>query len=135
MKVLITLYAISFKYNEIEYFYKYDYPREPFRVSPYNELVACEIADDLFIPHVNYNLASICGFKGLISKCNIYLNNLEDIWITLEEYYDRNLDYQNVVSKVMQKIVNMFIFDILIGQVDRDATNWWFIEYPNGHFI
>lgn len=32
----------------------------------------------------------------------------------------------------MQKIVNMFIFDILIGQVDRDATNWWLIEYPNG---
>lgn len=26
----------------------------------------------------------------------------------------------------------MFIFDILTGQVDRDATNWWLIEYPNG---
>lgn len=153
-----TKLVFSFKYNEIEYFYKYDYPREPFRVSPYNELVACEIADDLFIPHINYDLASVCGFKGLISKdfCQngvqyisgeeflinnhllgkkdkiSNLNNLEDIWIALEEHYDRNPGYQNIVSKVMQKIINMFIFDILTGQVDRDATNWWLIEYPNG---
>lgn len=32
----------------------------------------------------------------------------------------------------MQQIVNMFIFDILTGQVDRDATNWYLIECPNG---
>lgn len=63
-----TQLVFSFKYNNIEYFYKYDCPREPFRVCPYNELVACEIADDLCIPHINYDLASVCGFKGLISK-------------------------------------------------------------------
>lgn len=150
--------VFSFKYNETEYFYKYDCPREPFRVNPYNELMACEIADDLFIPHINYDLASICGFKGLISKDfrqngvhyisgeeflinnhplgkkeEIYsLNNLEDIWIALEEHYDRNPDYQNIVIKVMQKVVNMFIFDIMTGQVDGDATNWWLKKYPNG---
>ncbi|MCI8460814.1 MAG: hypothetical protein HFE81_05405 [Bacilli bacterium] len=150
--------VFSFKYNNIEYFYKYDCPREPFKLSPYNELVACEIADDLFIPHVNYDLATVCGFKGLISKDfrqdyvqyisgkeflinnhplgnenNIAsLNNLEDIWLALEEHYDRKPEYQNIVSKVMQKIVNMFLFDILTGQVDRGDTNWWLIEYPNG---
>ena len=150
--------VFSFKYNNIEYFYKYDCPREPFRVSPYNELVACELANDLGIPHVDYDLAIVCGFGGLISKDfrqnnvqyisgeeflinnhplgkkdNIAtLNNLEDIWLALEEHYGRKLDYQNIISKVMKKIVNMFIFDILTGQVDRGATNWWLIEYPDG---
>lgn len=46
------------------------------------------------------------GKKDKISN----LNNLEDIRIALEERYDRNLDYQNIVSKVMQKIVNYVHF-------------------------
>ncbi len=149
--------VFSFKYGETTYFYKYDYPREPYRVSPYNELVAGEIADDLNIPHVEYDLAIISGFKGLISKDfrlnnvnylsgkdflinnhplgkkeNIAdLNNLDDIWIALENYYNVNSKYQNVVSKVMKKIVNMFIYDILTGQVDRGYSNWWLLEYPD----
>ena len=150
--------VFSFKYDGITYFYKYDCPCEPYKVSPYNELVACEIADDLGISHVEYDLAIIGGFKGLISKnfrlsnvnyisgkdflinnhplgkeSNIAnLNNLEDIWIALEEYYKRNSKYHNIVSRVMKQIVNMFIFDMLTGQVDRGYSNWWFLEYPDG---
>lgn len=150
--------VFSFKYNEIEYFYKYDCPKEPFKVSPYNELISCEIADDLKIPHVDYALATIGGFKGLISqdfrKSNVKyisgkeflianhplgnkdnitsLNNLEDIWLALEKHYNMNPTYQNVVSDVMNKIVKMFIFDIITGQVDRDYSNWYLIEYPDG---
>lgn len=118
-----TQLVFSFEYDETEYFYKYDCPREPFKVSPYNELIACEIADDLFIPHVDYDLAVVCGFKGLVSKdfrqknvqyisgkdflvdnhplgkCDnlTNLNNLEDIWIALEEHYNRKSEYQNIV--------------------------------------
>lgn len=150
--------VFSFKYNGVEYFYKYDHPREPFKVSPYNELVACEIAEDLSIPHVEYDLAIVGGFKGAISKDfrqnnvkylsgkeflsnshplgsqeNISkLNNLEDIWIALEEHYGRNPNYQNIVSELMKKVINIFIFDLLTGQTDRGDSNWGFIEHPDG---
>ncbi len=150
--------VFSFKYKEEEYFYKYDYAREPFKVSPYNELVAGEIAEDLFIPHVDYDLAVVGGFKGAISKnfrrnnvkylsgkeflSNNHplgsqeetstLNNLEDIRIALEECYGRNPDYQNKVTEFMKKVVNMFIFDLLTGQTDRGYSNWWVVEYPDG---
>lgn len=150
--------VFSFKYQETVYFYKYDCPREPFKISPYNELVAGEIADDLLIPHVDYDLATISDFKGLISKNfqqddvkyisgkeflinnhplgkkeNIAnLNNLEEIWIALENYYNLNPKYQSTISEVMKKIVNMFLFDIITGQVDRGDSNWWLAEYPNG---
>lgn len=153
-----TQLVFSFKYQETEYFYKYDCPREPFKISPYNELVADEIADDLLIPHVDYDLATIGDFKGLISnnfqqdnakyisgkeflinnhplgkKENIAdLNNLEEIWIALENHYNLNPKYQPTISKVMKKIVNMFIFDIITSQVDRGDSNWWLIEYPDG---
>lgn len=150
--------VFSFKYQETVYFYKYDRPREPFKISPYNELVAGEIADDLLIPHVDYDLATISDFKGLISKNfqqddvkyisgkeflinnhplgkkeNIAnLNNLEEIWIALENHYNLNPKYQSTISEVMKKIVNMFLFDIITGQVDRGDSNWWLVEYPNG---
>lgn len=152
-----TQLVFSFKYNEIEYFYKYDCPREPFQVSPYHELVACEIATDLFIPHVDYDLVTVGGLKGVIlkdfrqnnvkyitgkeflsnnhplgSQVNISnLNNLADIRIALEEHYDNNPNYQNIVSELMKKVTNMFIFNLLTGQVDRGDSNWWFIEYPD----
>ena len=150
--------VFSFKYQGIVYFYKYECPREPFKISPYNELIAGEIADDLLIPHVDYDLATISDFKGLISKNfqqddvkyisgkeflinnhplgkkeNIAnLNNLEEIWIALENYYNLNPKYQSTISEVMKKIVNMFLFDIITGQVDRGDSNWWLVEYPNG---
>lgn len=153
-----TQLVFSFKYQETEYFYKYDCPREPFKISPYNELIAGEIADDLQIPHVDYDLAIIGGFEGLISKNfqqenvryisgkdfltknrplgkieNIAnLNNLEEIWIALENHYNQNPKYQSTISEVMRKIVNMFIFDIITGQVDRGDSNWWLMEYPDG---
>lgn len=153
-----TQLVFSFKYQETEYFYKYDCPREPFKISPYNELVAGEVADDLLIPHVDYALATISDFKGLISKNfqqdnvkyisgkeflmnnhplgkteNIAnLNNLEEIWIALENHYNLNPKYQSTISEVMKKIVNMFLFDIITGQVDRGDSNWWLVEYSNG---
>lgn len=153
-----TQLVFSFQYGESEYFYKYDNPREPFKVSPYNELVAGEIANDLFIPHVDYDLAVVCGFKGLISKdfrqrgvqyisgkeflvdnhplgkdgILANLNNLEDIQIALEKYSDGKIEYQSVVNKVMKKIVLMFIFDILTGQVDRGYSNWYLMKYFDG---
>lgn len=151
--------VFSFKYNNDEYFYKYDCPRDPFKVSPYNELIAGEIAGYLMIPHIDYDLAVVGGLKGTISKnfrkANVKylsgkeflfnnhplgnqdnianLNNLEDIRIALEEYYDGNPNYQNKVSELMKKVVNMFIFDLLTGQTDRDYLNWEFIEYPDGN--
>lgn len=150
--------VFNFKYQETVYFYKYDCPREPFKISPYNELVAGEIADDLLIPHVEYDLATISGFQGLISQDfrqentryisgkeflinnhplgkkenTTNLNNLEDIWLSLENHYDLDEKYRPIIFEVMQKIVNLFIFDIITGQVDRGGSNWYLKEYSNG---
>jgi len=52
-----------FIYHGEKYYFKYD------SFAPaYNELIAEEIASDLNIPHLHYDLASIGQFQGVLSK-------------------------------------------------------------------
>lgn len=114
----------------------------------YNELIAEEIAYDYKIPCAHYDLAILNGNKGVISECfipkngkffkmkevlescfeNIELdnkrNNLQDIWYALEFRY-KNI---NIVKKIMNQVVNMFMFDTLIGNMDRHYLNYGIIE-------
>ncbi len=141
----------SFEYQNETYYYKFDA-----YVPPYNELLFYFIANDLGIESLKYDLALLGNFKGTISK-NFKIthakyiagskilkkfhsqtdyftyNTLEDIWIELELYYKEREDMQEIIQKIMSKLVKIFIFDIIIGQEDRHCNNWGIIEYDNGN--
>lgn len=133
-----------FNYEGETYYFKVDN-----RSEVYNELIVSEIARDLNIPVINYDLAKVGSIEGLISKNyknknSKYLlgeeilsnipkdkrtsNTLENIWFELEIRYKD----QKTVSRIMQNVVDMFILDILTGQVDRTEMNWEIEEKENG---
>ena len=138
--------VLSFEYEGKKYFWKYEKS-----INPYNELVAAEIAEDLKIPHVSYDLACIGMVNGIISKDfkisdadyidgekilqgqydsspTTTHNNLDDIWYALEYRYNKEENMQEIVGNIMMKLVQVFIFDILTGQNDRHSSNWGVVE-------
>ncbi len=64
--------------------------------------------------------------KGIIN------NSLEKIWFALENRYKDRVDMQEVVKNIMKKIIDVFILDIITGQLDRNATNLEIVEYEDG---
>lgn len=143
-------FVLSFDYNGETYYFKFDS-----FVNPYNELIFYYLASDMEINSLSYDLAKLGVYEGVISKnfkkngvkyilggeiLNRYhgeymygmYNNLEDIWADLEEYFKDRSDMQEVVAKLMDKLVRIFIFDLLIGQEDRHPDNWGIAKYPNG---
>lgn len=145
-KINISKDCFCFEYlNEI-YFYKVI--REPENI--YNELIASELALDYKIDCLTYDIATYDETLGVISKNFVkpnkqYIpmeeilkiiykndsvdpkNNLEDIWYAIDTYY-KDL---NLTEKLMDKIINIFIFDILIGNIDRHLLNYGVIEGDN----
>ncbi|MCI5967653.1 MAG: HipA domain-containing protein [Tenericutes bacterium] len=142
--------TFSFKYEGKEYFYKYNET-----AALYSELVAEELAQDFGIDHVNYYLALFDNHRGcisesykkanvdytlgseLLSECYYYMtenrnieefNNLEAIWDALEYRYANNPNKDQIISDLMNQIVNMFIFDIIICNYDRHSDNWEIME-------
>lgn len=142
--------VLSFEYNGIKYFWKYDknYP-------PYNDLIVNELAKDLGLQTVDYDLASIGNLKGSISKnykvanakyikgitilekyykvtrTNSH-NSLESIMLALEKNYANNPNMQEIVEKLMQKLIKTFVLDIFTGQIDKHSENWEIVEYVDG---
>ena len=112
----------------------------------YNELIAEEIAHDFDIRCANTDLGIYKGNYYCLSK-QIYnsndkyipMNNLMDehdnnltyIWNLLEdEYRDRKL-----ISKLMDDLVNIFLFDVLIANYDRHVGNYGLIMSNNSVFV
>ncbi len=115
----------------------------------YNELIAEEIANDYGINHIHYDLAVYNGNIGVISENflkenetytpiynilekvfpndKINHNNLTDLWDTFEITFNN----QELTAKLIDQIVNMFIFDILIANNDRHDENYGIITGPN----
>lgn len=143
----------SFTYNENIYFFK----PEPFNLA-YNELVAEELLKDFGLPCASYDLAILDGEEGNITKnyrkdnakyingqvlLETYIdfledtyyedcmNNLTDIWNALEFRYEKNLKKEEIVYKLMDKIVNLFIFDIMTEHSDRHECNFEIEESDN----
>lgn len=141
--------AIDFLYNKKEYFFK---------VVPYDEmlkeLVAEKIANRFGVACCHYFPAIFRGVKGVVSESaygiwdvtyktmnDYYIekkylttisslnkyNNLEDIWNTI--YYDTNIP-SSVEKRIMDEVTDIFIFDALIGNIDRHGENFGII--PNG---
>lgn len=140
----------SFNYDKEEYFYKYKY-----NSIAYNELVAGELLEDFDLPHIEYDLAIFNGCKGVISKNykdnnfkyisgedilnkfwidDLYVeqhNNLDDIWDALEYRYRNHQNKREIISNLMNKIVKLYIFDIIACQSDRHSLNWEIMENDN----
>lgn len=138
-----------FKYLNKNYFYKSD----PI-FSPYTELIGTEMLKDFNLPYVDYDLASVSGSKGVISedykeKNSNYISgyqllydfygedfidnvaqydNLESIWDALLYRYKDNPNKDNIVSNLMNRITDLYIFDIIVANSDRHPDNFAIVE-------
>lgn len=144
---------LSFNYNGKTYFYKYGKYNDP-----YNELVAEELAKDFGIRCITYDLAILNGIKGVISEnykeqnANYILgerllgnyyndadgdlekyNNLKAIQFALEYRYQNHPNKNQIISNLMRQVVDIFLFDIIVCQYDRNSKNWELVE--NGECI
>lgn len=146
------LFVLRFEINGRLYYFKQDLAS-----IPYYELVAEEIAHDLNLKCVSYDLAKLGRYNGVISenfkqdgakyimgekllkdfyKHNSFSlnshNNLMNIWHVLEtRYKDRN-NMQEIVQNLMNGLVKLLIFDMITGQNDRHCGNWGIVEYQDG---
>ena len=141
--------SINFNYLGEQYFYKYYY-----YINPYNELLANELAKDFGLQNVEYDLAILDNKKGVLSKNfrkdnAIYIkgadilyefwqerhldkhNNLYDIWDALEYRYHNHSNKRDIIEHLMNKIVSIFLFDIINCQGDRHCLNWEIVESEN----
>ena len=50
----------------------------------------------------------------------------------MEVYFKDYPNMQEIVAKLMMKIVKLFIFDLITGQEDRHEENWGVVIYENG---
>lgn len=146
----IDQFVFSFEYNGLTYYFKFDSLSNPL-----NELICYYIAKDMGLDSVFYDLAMVGGFTGNLSKDykvknakyisgeeiinsvdkNVdatKYNNLKDIWYCLEVYFKDYPNMQEIVAKLMMKIVKLFIFDLITGQEDRHEENWGIVIYENG---
>ncbi len=139
--------SFSFAYQKKLYFYK-DNPENP--LLAINEIIASYLAKDFQIPFVEYQLAQYQQQLGVLSRdfrkpdtINIkgtgilmdfwktnYLdtfqkNYLEGIWVALEDYCKNYPNRKELVKKLMNQLIHIFVFDILIRNNDRFSENWF----------
>ena len=129
--------AIIFSYLGEDYYYKSNKSIS----NIYNELVAEKIANRLSIPCCEYYLGSYNESLGTISKMfskdNYFSmsdlligtygitknkNNLEDINNMFDEIFPKE-----VSDKLKKELLDIFLFDALIGNCDRNTDNYGLI--------
>lgn len=147
---IINLNQLNIELNDFTNFYyegKQYFIKWSDKILLLNELVAAEIAKDFGILSVRYAYAR-CDYNDffygdcVISECAYHDNDkvynlsdlvddkltLEDIWNALEIKYKD----EDIVSALMDEIVNVFLFDILIANDDRHSLNFFIVENENG---
>lgn len=147
-------YHFSFDYKCDKYFFKirdYDNNNLYDTYSVYNELIVEELTRDYGIPCIAYDLAVLGSYQGVLSKnyklenanyvygydlLNDYeksaghpgSNTLPNIWRALEYRYRNNFNKREIISNLMKKIVDIYLFDIITCQSDRHSSNWQIME-------
>jgi len=126
---------LIFSYNGKTYYYKeimtYDYY--------YNELIAEKLANQASIPCAHYYLGCFAGEDGIISESidlenyhpmnellekhfhgsRKWRNTFENIW----QVFDKEFD-EETTTKLMDRLVDIFLFDVIIGNPDRNLGNY-----------
>ena len=124
--------VFSFDYHGKTYYYKFTDYKE---ISPYNELIAEELAHDFGIPCVDYDLAVLGDIReGNISKdykrpdAN-YLTG-QDI---LYSFYSKTMNFGDsfLDENRYNSLENIYLFDVLVCQSDRHSGNWMIEEKEN----
>ena len=87
--------------------------------------------EDLLKEYVEESLKITDVDASLWENALLNHNSLEGIWRSLDYHY-RNLENrEEVVQYLMNRLVDIFIFDLLTHQKDRHSYNWG-IEEANG---
>lgn len=106
------------------------------RAMKYNEFIAEEIASDYGILHAHYEMGRYNNEDIIMSEavygedeimyslddlCYMYNESIDcnfmDIWYFFEKHFPNN------VVDVMDQLINMFLYDVLIGNGDRHLGN------------
>lgn len=150
-------YHFSFDYHGDRYFFKMKYCEDNNWYNKhivYNELIVGELARDYGIPCIDYDLAVLGFYQGVLSKnyklenvnyiygddlLNDYekstghfgFNALPNIWCALEYRYQNNSNKKEFISKLMKRIVDIYLFDVITCQNDRHSQNWQIMESNN----
>ena len=132
--------GLIFKHNNELFFYK----ATKHLKEHYNELLAEKIAKRLGINCCSYYLGSYRGFVGNASAL-FKRENYQSMAEFLQEIYGRKQCYKrnNIISirdafykefnlatanKLTEELINIFLFDALIGNEDRHADNYGLIR-------
>lgn len=138
-RMLKEFMFFPFNLGEDEFFFKYN--KSMFDV--YNELIAEEFAKDYGLECAHYDLGYFHGFRGVITKnfvkpgesfycgCNLMekvFNNDEDKLFNSVSY--NNLEFYKSVldEEQFENLINIFLFDVLLGNCDRHENNIGFIK-------
>lgn len=74
------------------------------------------------------NLYGIDDNRDSIEEVVTKLNNLEDIWAILENRYRDAPNKQEIVSNILDQLVDVLLLDILTTNVDRHCDNWGIVH-------
>lgn len=129
----------SFFLNDEEYFFKFNKSRD----DVYNELIAEEFAKDYGLECAHYDLGFFHGFKGVITKnfvkpdeqfFNGY-NLMEKVFNNDQDKLFNSVSYNNLEfyksvldEEQFENLINIFLFDVLLGNCDRHENNIGFIK-------
>lgn len=87
-----------------------------FKEKEYNYIFMAEILNDYFL-----YLSNVAN--EYLDLMHYNLNNLEFIWQVLEYKYKYYPNYEKQIELFMNKLVDIFLLDVLIGQIDRHGFN------------
>lgn len=94
-----------------------------------NFIEGYEILSDYWDKYPSEEDKELDGFITNANRTYVEIhNNLDDIWDALEYRYQNREDKREIITDLMKRIIDIFIFDIITCQSDRHSLNWGIIE-------